>query len=162
MLRVTTVDGGGAGRNEDDDLRISEEEFMENYHILGKLGFAALQSVDSDDSATSLFRAVDVNGGGFILFREWETHVSNEEIKAKTKLGTILSGNLKPTKTGNGKSRNRSTSRPSSVSVSTRKKSTVSKKTEVLPVVGGVYKPGTSTPAFKDFLKIFQLLHQLE
>ena len=152
----TTVDGGGAGRTEDDDLRISEEEFMENYHILGKLGFAALQSVDSDDSATSLFRAVDVNGGGFILFREWATHVANEEIKAKTKLGTILSGNLKPTKTGNGKSRNSSTSRPSSVSVSARKKSTVSKKTEVLPVVGGVYKPGTSTPAFKDFLKIFQ------
>ena len=42
------------------------------------------------------FKAVDVNGGGFVLYGEWSKYIRAQEVKTKTHLGTLLSGNRKP------------------------------------------------------------------
>jgi len=94
----TTVDGGDAGRTEDDDSRISLDEFLGGYHSLGTLGFQALKGIDSDAAASALFHVIDSNDGGFVLFKEWSKYISGKEIKLKTHLGTLFSGNLKPQK----------------------------------------------------------------
>ena len=156
----TSVDGG-EGRTEDDDSRINLEEFLGGYHSLGGLGFQALQGLDTDEKATNLFKAVDANDGGFVLYREWSTYISAQEIKSKTHVGSLLNGNLKPTKIAGRKSG--SSSRASSVSTRRSQKSKVSPSKKgyspksKMPVVAGVYKPGkTCSNELKDFIKIIQ------
>lgn len=107
----TLVDGGDEGVTADDDSRISLDEFLSGYNLLWGLGFQALQNIDSDEKATVLFKAVDTNDGGFVLFKEWANYIKEGEIKANTHIGTLLMGNLKITKAPG-----KTSSRPSSAS----------------------------------------------
>ncbi len=177
------IDGEGEGRTADDDARIDLKEFLAYYHTLGGYGFQALQGVDSEGKAVELFDKVDDNGGGVILFTEWSNHIKKEEIAAKTKLGTLLSGNLKTRKvTGSPKkgrpssSRNgtagkrvsagsRYTPKKSNNSVSSssltgrnRNMSSNKKFQMAMPVkIAGAYKPRQGASAdLKKFIKSFQ------
>ena len=85
----TLVDGGDEGVTADDDSRISLDEFLSGYNSLGGLGFQALENIDSDEKATDLFKAVDTNDGGFVLFKEWANYIKEGEIKANTHIGTL-------------------------------------------------------------------------
>ena len=173
----TLVDGESKGISEDDDSRISLDEFLGGWQALGGLGFMALQGIDSAEEATALFKAVDTNDGGFILFREWAAHIKQEEIKAKTHVGTLLSGNLKATKIVKSKS---------SPSVSTPRSKTRPVQTKAIPVarggsqarsratsrstgsapaktgmplpaaIDGVYKPASTSKELKEFIKCIQ------
>jgi hypothetical protein len=95
-----TVDGDdkNAGVTEDDDSRISLDEFLDHWQSLSRYGFKALEGIDSVEKATAIFNAIDTNDGGFILFKEWSDYIKDKEISAKTHIGTLLSGNLTPTK----------------------------------------------------------------
>ncbi len=97
-----TIDGVGEGRTKDDDARISLYEFLVQYKDLDKYGFKALQGVTSRGKAAKVFDEIDTNDGGFILFSEWSNFIKKGEIVAKTKLGILLSGNLKARHVGGG------------------------------------------------------------
>ena len=182
----TLVDGGDEGVTEDDDSRISLEEFLSGYKVLGGLGFKALGNIDSDEKATELFHSVDTNHGGFILFKEWADYIKKEEIKEKTHIGTLLSGDLKASKIPSSGSSLKSTPSKRSASIggrnmtsSGRKKvgssvpssvhtrATVSSSSSpntnsvkshvvVSPEIDGVFKPRNTTKELKDFLKSIQ------
>lgn len=94
----TLVDGENAGVTEEDDSRISLEEFLDRWQTLGGYSFKALEGIDSQESATALFHAIDSNNGDFILFKEWSDYIKDQEIKAKTHIGKLLSGDLQTTK----------------------------------------------------------------
>ena len=111
----TMVDGGSVGVSSDDDSRISLDEFLGGWKSLGGLGFQALQGLSSDEAAKALFQSVDTNDGGFILFKEWANYIKKQEMKAKTHIGTLLSGNLKTTKIGSSSTPRGKTSVSSSV-----------------------------------------------
>jgi hypothetical protein len=172
----TLVDGGTQGISEDDDSRISLDEFLGGWQALGGLGFMALQGIDSAEEATAIFKAVDTNDGGFILFKEWATYIKKKEIKSKTHLGTLLSGNLKATKIVSSKS-SPATSTPRSKtrpvqkkvtpagSVGSQARSRTSRSTGPTPVktgmslpavVDGVYKPASTSKELKEFIKSIQ------
>ena len=125
----TMVDGGSVGVSEDDDSRISLDEFLGGWQSLGGLGFQALQGINSDEAATDLFQTVDTNDGGFILFKEWAEYIKKQEIKAKTHIGTLLSGNLKVTKIGSSKLSARSSSTPRGGKTSASERSTSTPRT---------------------------------
>jgi Ca2+-binding EF-hand superfamily protein len=150
----TMVDGGSSGVSEDDDSRISLDEFLGGWKSLGGLGFKALQGLSSDEAAKALFQSVDTNDGGFILFKEWANYIKKQEIKAKTHIGTLLSGNLKTTKIGASKLSARSSStprgktRPEKVSVSSSVRSTSTPRTRgsTRPVSGSARPSPVSVP----------------
>ncbi len=161
MFDVFVTVDGGAGRTEDDDARICLDEFLKGYHSLGGLGFQALQKINSDEKATKLFKIIDANDGGFILYREWSKYIKGREIKAKTHIGKLLSGDLKSKKIASSRKSSAADSRASSVSTSRSKKASPKKgyspKKTAAPLVGGVYKSGKScTDALKDFIKTIQ------
>ena len=65
------VDGGGAGRDAGDDLRIELAEWMGGYAQATGYGFVALSSIKSDSAAKEAFQKMDDNGGGIVLLDEW-------------------------------------------------------------------------------------------
>ena len=68
------IDGGGAGRDAGDDLRIEEAEWIAGYqNVCGAAGygFVALSSVKSDSAAKEAFKRMDDNGGGVVPLDEW-------------------------------------------------------------------------------------------
>ncbi len=161
----TVIDGGGKGRTKDDDSRISLKEFLSGYHSLGGLGFRALQGLNDDALAISLFNAVDVNGGGFVLYGEWVKYLTSREIKDKTKIGTLLRGNLELRRISGGIStassvRSDSISLQSGVS-SLQSGSTIfrarNSPTKKVPRVAGVYMAGNScSNELRNFIRIIQ------
>jgi hypothetical protein len=139
----TMVDGGSVGVSSEDDSRISLDEFVGGWKSLGGLGFQALQGLSSDEAAKALFQSVDTNDGGFILFKEWANYIKKQEIKAKTHIGTLLSGNLKTTKIA------RSSSTPrgkTSVSSSVRSNSTPRTRGSTRPASSSARPSPVSVP----------------
>ncbi|GFH46049.1 hypothetical protein CTEN210_02523 [Chaetoceros tenuissimus] len=148
----TLVDGGDEGVTVDDDSRISLDEFLSGYNLLGGLGFQALQNIDSDEKATDLFKAVDTNDGGFVLFKEWANYIKEGEIKAKTHIGTLLSGNLKITKApGKASSRPGSATARSAPARGAKTSSSVtSRKTAGSRTVGSARRPTSRVATTSD------------
>ena len=64
------IDGGGAGRDAGDDLRIEETEWMAGYKNVEGYNFVGL-SLKDDDEAKATFKRMDHNGGGVVLLDEW-------------------------------------------------------------------------------------------
>lgn len=86
------IDGKVGGDINDDDRRISMEEFATNYpQIRGNFGFAGFAAAPkTQEERESLFKSVDKNGGGFILLDEWCKYLENAEIEANTSMGDAL------------------------------------------------------------------------
>ena len=84
------IDGGGAGRDANDDKRIELDEWLKGYKGVNDHGFVAFQGILSKQEATDIFKRMDDNGGGIVLLDEWSFFLKQEEIKAGTALGKIL------------------------------------------------------------------------
>ena len=95
------IDGGGAGRDANDDKRVEHTEWMAGWKGVREHGFRALANVRSDAQAEAAFKAMDDNGGGVVLMDEWCAWLKDAEVKAGSLLGAILdadedeAGNLK-------------------------------------------------------------------
>ena len=162
------VDGGGAGRDKNDDRRIDLKEFEAGFKGLDDYGFVALSGVTSKKEAKALFDAIDDNGGGIVLMDEWCKYIKAAEIKAGSALGTILAAdeaggvgkaeklpdvpNLKEKKDGESATNPPPAGKPSTPSsakkVTPGKKSAASKPTSPrTPTSGG--SSATATPKAK-------------
>lgn len=53
-------------------------------------GFLALQNLKTPKGATSLFSAMDGNGGGVVLLDEWCAYLKAAEVAANTTVGQLL------------------------------------------------------------------------
>jgi hypothetical protein len=84
------IDGGGSGRDKNDDNRVDVKEWMAGYKNVSRHGFVALQGISSKAEALELFMKIDVNGGGQILLDEWCTFLKNCEVAAHSLIGEIL------------------------------------------------------------------------
>jgi hypothetical protein len=88
------IDGGGAGRDAGDDLRIELREWLIGYKSVSNYGFVALEDVQSltKKEATKLFNEkIDDNGGGIVLLDEWCEFIKAAEAKAGSDVGLLLS-----------------------------------------------------------------------
>lgn len=85
------LDGGGAGRDAGDDLRLESREWLKGYKGVQSHGFVALANVRSKEQARAAFAQMDDNGGGIVLLDEFSYWIKEEEIKAGTAMGEILS-----------------------------------------------------------------------
>lgn len=84
------IDGGGAGRDANDDRRIELREWLEGYLKLSSHGLVAFQGLKNDAQATAVFQAMDDNGGGIVLLDEWCDYIKAKEIEAGTEMGALL------------------------------------------------------------------------
>ena len=84
------LDGGGAGRDANDDLRLDMEEWLKGYTKVAQHGFVGLMGIDSRQEAEGVFNQIDDNGGGIVLMDEWCYYLKQEEIKAGTAVGALL------------------------------------------------------------------------
>ena len=58
------IDGGGAGRDANDDRRMDESEWLKGYTGVTGYGFVALADIKDDKAAKVVFGKIDENGGG--------------------------------------------------------------------------------------------------
>ena len=65
------IDGGGAGRDANDDKRIEKDEWMTGFKGMAGYGFKAFEGMATKEDATAAFEKMDDNGGGIVLFDEW-------------------------------------------------------------------------------------------
>ena len=65
------IDGGGAGRDANDDKRIEKDEWMKGFKGMAGYGFKAFEGVTKKEDAQATFEKMDDNGGGIVLFDEW-------------------------------------------------------------------------------------------
>jgi len=84
------IDGGGSGRDANDDKRIDEKEWLAGYKNVKDHGFVALANVKDEKSAKAVFAKIDGNGGGVLLFDEWCAFLKAAEIEAGTPTGDLL------------------------------------------------------------------------
>jgi hypothetical protein len=84
------VDGGGAGRDKNDDRRIDLKEMEVGFKGIVNYGFVAFKKMEKKADAKKVFQAMDDNGGGIVLLDEWCEFLKQAEIKAGTELGKIL------------------------------------------------------------------------
>ena len=84
------IDGGGAGRDANDDKRIEMAEFIKGYKGVTEYGFVALSSLKNDRIAKAAFQKMDGNGGGIVLLDEWCDFIKDAEIEAGTGTGFLL------------------------------------------------------------------------
>jgi hypothetical protein len=84
------IDGGGAGRDANDDKRIEAAEFEKGYKGVTSYGFKALEGLTKKSEAKAAFEKMDDNGGGIVLLDEWCEFIKAAEIKAGTALGKSL------------------------------------------------------------------------
>ena len=84
------ADGGGAGRDANDDKRIELNEWMAGFTTVADHGFVGLKNVTTTDEARAVFESIDDNGGGIVLLDEWSYWIKQEEIKAGTAIGALL------------------------------------------------------------------------
>lgn len=87
------VDGGSAGRNKDDDRRISESELKAaaggfKGHPL--LGVKMLGMPESYGNISTIFKAMDADSKGMVLLKEWCEYLEGIEIEHATKFGKLL------------------------------------------------------------------------
>ena len=84
------IDGGGSGRDANDDLRVELSEWMAGYRGTTKHGFIGLSEVTDDDSALAVFKKMDADGAGMVLLGEWCDYLKDTEVAAATMVGSIL------------------------------------------------------------------------
>jgi hypothetical protein len=84
------IDGGGAGRDKNDDNRVDVQEWLAGYKNVIDHGFIGLQSISSKAEAFETFKKIDDNGGGLILLDEWSFFLKNCEIAGNTPVGRLL------------------------------------------------------------------------
>ena len=84
------IDGGGAGRDKNDDRRMELKEWLSGYKGVTDHGFVALASVKSDSAAKDVFKKMDSDGAGMVLLGEFCDYLKAAEIKAKTATGALL------------------------------------------------------------------------
>jgi hypothetical protein len=89
------IDGGGSGTTASDDRRVSLAEFEAAIPSIGSAGYgfvglAGIADAASEDSAESVFKQIDSDGKGMILFAEWCAFLEAAEIKAGTLAGRML------------------------------------------------------------------------
>jgi hypothetical protein len=84
------VDGGGVGRDANDDRRIDLKEMEAGYKGVTGYGFKAFEGMEKKKDAKAVFEAMDDNGGGIVLLDEWCEFLKQAEIEAGTPLGDIL------------------------------------------------------------------------
>ena len=146
------IDGGGAGRDANDDKRIELDEWLKGYKGVNDHGFVAFQGILSKQEATDIFKRMDDNGGGIVLLDEWSFFLKQEEIKAGTALGKILNEDEAG---GVGKQEtlfaNTMGKPPAKKSASPKTKKKTSPKAALPP--GGGFGARKPTPAHKGPLK---------
>mmetsp|Transcript_12756 Transcript_12756/g.25927 ORF Transcript_12756/g.25927 Transcript_12756/m.25927 type:complete len:231 (-) Transcript_12756:343-1035(-) len=84
------IDGGGAGRDANDDRRVDLNEWLTGYGGITKYGFVALTGMGDEVAATGVFNSMDDNGGGVVLLEEFCTFIKATEMKAGTEMGALL------------------------------------------------------------------------
>jgi hypothetical protein len=87
------IDGGGAGRDANDDRKMTPEEWLapkSGYKSVKGYGFVCLDSIKDDDEAMAMFKAIDDNGGGIVLLVEFSEYIKKTEIAAGTAVGKLL------------------------------------------------------------------------
>ena len=84
----SAIDGGGAGVDENDDRRISTEEWAEHGAALADYGFVGLRAAAAGEG--DAFDGMDADGRGMVLFGEWSDFLFEEEVRAKTPIGAAL------------------------------------------------------------------------
>ena len=65
------IDGGGSGRDANDDSRIEQSEWVAGYSGVTGHGFVGLASVVDGASALHVFKKMDADGAGMVLLGEW-------------------------------------------------------------------------------------------
>jgi hypothetical protein len=75
----------------DDDRRMSLDEWVAGFEqVKGKYGFAAVGALGTEDPA-EVFAAMDADGKGMVLLKEWCAWLEAGEIAAETEIGKALS-----------------------------------------------------------------------
>ena len=83
-------DGGGAGRDANDDKRVELTEWLNGYRGVAEHGFVGLTGIANTGQARSAFAKMDDNGGGIVLLDEWCFYLKGAEIEAGTEIGRLL------------------------------------------------------------------------
>ena len=145
----TKVDGGGQGHVDiDDDRRVEKKEWMTSYSLLHNYGFAGLAEIQDDGLATIAFDTMDSDDKGLVLFREFCEYVRDTEMKSRSDLGKLLSGQIAPI-----------TPKAAPNKVNTSRVPAGSSTSKVTIVVAEAWSPGSSaSPELLDFLRVFQPL----
>jgi hypothetical protein len=84
------IDGGGSGRDKNDDNRIDIYEWLAGYKNVVDHGFVGLQGIADKAEAFEIFKKIDDNGGGQILLDEWCLFLKNCEVAMGTSMGGLL------------------------------------------------------------------------
>ena len=86
------IDGGGSGRDANDDKRVELEEFKSGFKGVTGYGFKAFEPLwdAKKKDARLVFESIDDNGGGIVLLDEWCEFIKAAEIKANTVVGQLL------------------------------------------------------------------------
>jgi hypothetical protein len=84
------IDGGGSGRDKNDDNRVDKNEWIASYKNVVDHGFIALQGISTKAEAMDVFKMIDDNGGGIILLDEWSFFIKKCEILSDTPIGRLL------------------------------------------------------------------------
>jgi len=148
------IDGMGEGRDENDDMRVDLNEWMTCYETVKDHGFVAFKNVSNDEEARAAFQSMDDNDGGKVLLGEWCEYVKKAEIEEKTKMGKLLSGDLKPTAVSSPKQK-KSIKTPTKAAA----KKVPSRRIPKSLKVADVFIPGdSSTDELLDFIHAFRPL----
>ena len=95
------IDTSGAWLHiNDNDGRIECLEWIHRYKRVMDYGFVAFQDFRDDDEAEMIFKNMDKNSHGIVLFKEWCEYITAAEIHKNTSLGEVFLDNLKLTRSG--------------------------------------------------------------
>jgi hypothetical protein len=87
------IDGGGSGRDANDDLRIDFGEFLKGHKGVTNYGVVALQNLQDltkKELKVLFVEKIDDNSGGIVLLDEWCKYIKNAEVEAGTAVGLLL------------------------------------------------------------------------
>jgi len=84
------IDGGGSGRDANDNNRIELDEWLAGWQGVRSHGFVVLAAVTTKEQAKEVFGIIDDNGGGVVLLDEWCSFIKKGEISAGTAVGSLL------------------------------------------------------------------------
>jgi hypothetical protein len=86
------IDGGSAGTTAEDDRRISPEEWAAHHCKLSEHAqiFVGLANID-ESNQDAVFAAMDGDGKGMVVLKEWCEFLKGKEQEAGTAMGRVLS-----------------------------------------------------------------------
>jgi len=88
MLEAFAVLDKGASNSPMDDRKVDTTEWEAGYSKLSNFGFAAFQ--DGEGKATEAFKAIDTDGSGVVMLRDFCRYVEKAEKEAGTDVGKLL------------------------------------------------------------------------